>query len=138
MVLEPSEVSVCLQHPGFDIDLEVKADTATLYRVYLGRAELGTAMRKRTLTMIGPRARSSAVLVAGSPGVRSPRQPPGRRAPEGGVATRGYREGAGRTAAATVSSLECMSVPAARSPSASLQATRPLTDSNVDALLAMG
>ena len=45
MVLERSEVSVCLQHPGFDVDLEVTVDTATLYRVYLGRAELGGAMR---------------------------------------------------------------------------------------------
>ena len=56
MVLEPSEVSVCLQHPGFDVDLEVRVDTATLYRVYLGRAELGGAMRARKLTMSGPRA----------------------------------------------------------------------------------
>jgi DNA-binding HxlR family transcriptional regulator len=56
MVLEPSEVSVCLQHPGFDVDLEVNADTATLYRVYLGRAELGGAIRAGQLTMSGPRA----------------------------------------------------------------------------------
>jgi hypothetical protein len=56
MVLEPSEVSVCLQHPGFDIDLEVAVDTATLYRVYLGRAELGAATRTPNLTMSGPRA----------------------------------------------------------------------------------
>ena len=56
MVLEPSEVSVCLQHPGFDIDLEVRVDTATLYRVYLGRAELGGAMGTQQLTMSGPRA----------------------------------------------------------------------------------
>ena len=55
MVLEPSEVSVCLQHPGFDVDLEVEVDTATLYRVYLGRAELGGAMRARKLTLSGPR-----------------------------------------------------------------------------------
>jgi DNA-binding HxlR family transcriptional regulator len=55
MVLEPSEVSVCLQHPGFDVDLEVRVDTAALYRVYLGRAELGGAMRARKLTLIGPR-----------------------------------------------------------------------------------
>jgi DNA-binding HxlR family transcriptional regulator len=55
MVLEPSEVSVCLQHPGFDVDLEVAADTATLYRVYLGRAELGAAIRTSKLTMSGPR-----------------------------------------------------------------------------------
>jgi DNA-binding HxlR family transcriptional regulator len=56
MVLEPADVSVCLQHPGFDVDLEVAADTATLYRVYLGRAELGVAIRTGKLTMSGPRA----------------------------------------------------------------------------------
>ena len=56
MVLEPSDVSVCLQHPGFDVDLEVRVDTATLYRVYLGRAELGGAMRAGKLTLNGPRA----------------------------------------------------------------------------------
>ena len=56
MVLEPSEVSVCLQHPGFDVDLEVTVDTATLYRVYLGRAELAGALRARELTVSGPRA----------------------------------------------------------------------------------
>jgi DNA-binding HxlR family transcriptional regulator len=55
MVLEPSEVSVCLQHPGFDVDLKVTADTATLYRVYLGRAELAAAMRTRDVTINGPR-----------------------------------------------------------------------------------
>jgi DNA-binding HxlR family transcriptional regulator len=54
MVLEPSEVSVCLQHPGFDVDLGVVVDTGTLYRVYLGRAELGGAIRAGQLTMIGP------------------------------------------------------------------------------------
>jgi hypothetical protein len=55
MVLEPSEVSVCLQHPGFDVDLEVTVDTATLYRIYLGRAELGGAIRAGGLTISGPR-----------------------------------------------------------------------------------
>jgi DNA-binding HxlR family transcriptional regulator len=55
MVLEPSEVSVCLQHPGFDVDLEVNVDTATLYRVYLGRAGLADATRTGLLTLSGPR-----------------------------------------------------------------------------------
>jgi DNA-binding HxlR family transcriptional regulator len=55
MVLQPSEVSVCLQHPGFEVDLEVVIDTSTLYRVYLGRVELGAAMRGGQLTMSGPR-----------------------------------------------------------------------------------
>jgi DNA-binding HxlR family transcriptional regulator len=56
MVLEPSEVSVCLQHPGFDVDLEVSVDTTTLYRVYLGRTELDGAIRNGQLTMSGPPA----------------------------------------------------------------------------------
>jgi DNA-binding HxlR family transcriptional regulator len=56
MVLEPSEVSVCLQHPGFEVDLEVVVDTATLYRVYLGRADLADALRTGKLTMNGSRA----------------------------------------------------------------------------------
>jgi DNA-binding HxlR family transcriptional regulator len=54
MVVEPSDVSVCLQHPGFDVDLEVRVDTAALYRVYLGRAELADAMRAGKLTLDGP------------------------------------------------------------------------------------
>jgi DNA-binding HxlR family transcriptional regulator len=56
MVLEPHDVSVCLQHPGFDVDLQVTVDTASLYRVYLGRADLGGALRARKLTLSGPRA----------------------------------------------------------------------------------
>jgi DNA-binding HxlR family transcriptional regulator len=56
MVLEPSDVSVCLQHPGFDVNLAVTVDTATLYRVYLGRAELADALWAGTLSMSGPRA----------------------------------------------------------------------------------
>jgi DNA-binding HxlR family transcriptional regulator len=56
MVLEPSDVSVCLQHPGFDVDLKVAVDTATLYRVYLGRAELAAALRARQVTLSGSTA----------------------------------------------------------------------------------
>jgi DNA-binding HxlR family transcriptional regulator len=56
MVLERSEVSVCLQHPGFEVDLDVTADTSTLYRVYLGRVELGDALRAGQVTMSGPQA----------------------------------------------------------------------------------
>ena len=55
MVLEPAEVSVCLQYPGIDVDLEVVVDTSSLYRIYLGRAELSGAIRAGQLTMSGPR-----------------------------------------------------------------------------------
>jgi hypothetical protein len=40
---------------GRKVDLEVSVDTTTLYRVYLGRAELGGAIRSGQLTMSGPR-----------------------------------------------------------------------------------
>jgi hypothetical protein len=56
MVLEPSEVSVCLQHPGLGVDLEVAVDTTSLYRVYMGRAALADAIRAGQLTLTGPRA----------------------------------------------------------------------------------
>jgi DNA-binding HxlR family transcriptional regulator len=56
MVLEPSEVSVCLQHPGFDVDLKVGVDTTSLYRVYLGKVELAGAIRAGELTLSGPRS----------------------------------------------------------------------------------
>src|ERR671930_111185 len=81
MVLEPSEVSVCLQHPGFDVDLEVAVDTATLYRVYLGRAELGAAVRASKLTMSGSRAlqRGFARWSAWSASAPASRSAPDRR-----------------------------------------------------------
>jgi hypothetical protein len=56
MVLEPSEVSVCSRHSGFEVDLEVAVDTATPYPVSPGRAELAGALRARRLTMSGRRA----------------------------------------------------------------------------------
>jgi DNA-binding HxlR family transcriptional regulator len=56
MVLEPAEVSVCLQRPGFDVDLKIAVDTAALYRVYLGRTGLSAVLGARELTMTGPRA----------------------------------------------------------------------------------
>jgi DNA-binding HxlR family transcriptional regulator len=56
MVLEPSEVSICLQYPGFDVDLAVRTDTGALYRVYLGQAELGGLMKAGKLALDGSQA----------------------------------------------------------------------------------
>lgn len=47
LLLEPGEVSVCLQHPGFAIDILVTADLATFYQVWMGRMTLGEAMYAR-------------------------------------------------------------------------------------------
>lgn len=37
LVLEPANASVCLQHPGFGIDLFIRAEIAAFYRLWLGR-----------------------------------------------------------------------------------------------------
>jgi len=44
LIVKPDDVSVCLQDPGFDIDLVVDAELATLFEVWLGRTELTDAM----------------------------------------------------------------------------------------------
>jgi hypothetical protein len=56
LVLERTDVSVCLQHPKFEIDLRVAADISTFYRVWLGRMALGEALREGSLRLDGPPA----------------------------------------------------------------------------------
>ena len=53
LVLERTDVSVCLQHPKFDIDVRVAADIDAFYRVWLGRITLEEAMRTRRLRLEG-------------------------------------------------------------------------------------
>jgi len=54
LVLDHAEASVCLHDPGFDTDIFVVADTAALYRVYLGRLSLSAAMREGSVAVTGP------------------------------------------------------------------------------------
>jgi len=54
LVLEPEEVSVCLQPPGFASDLVLTADTARLYGVYMGGVTLAEAVRNGAVTLEGP------------------------------------------------------------------------------------
>ena len=84
MVLEPSDVSVCLQHPGFDVDLGERRHRHPL--PYLPRARRA-GRRDAGAQADLERAASAAAGVrsAGSPGARSPRRPSRRRAPQGGV-----------------------------------------------------
>ena len=53
LVLERRDVSVCLQHPKFEIDLRIAADIRAFYRVWLGRIPLGDALRERTVRLDG-------------------------------------------------------------------------------------
>jgi len=53
LVLERSDVSVCLQHPKFAIDLVVTADLSVFYRVWLGRIPLAEATRRGWVRVAG-------------------------------------------------------------------------------------
>lgn len=54
LVMEPAEVSVCLQPPGFTIDLLVTADIAACYRVLFRRLTLAEARRTGMIELDGP------------------------------------------------------------------------------------
>lgn len=47
-------MSVCLHHPGFDVDVRVTADVTALYRVWLGRVSLDQVMRGGVIRLDGP------------------------------------------------------------------------------------
>jgi len=53
LLIEPKDVSVCLKHPGFDIDLVVTADLVAFYRVWLGHETLSEALRRKHIRLDG-------------------------------------------------------------------------------------
>ena len=53
LVLSAHEQSVCLKPPGFDADLVVRAETAAVYRVWLGWVDFHSAVRAGTITVEG-------------------------------------------------------------------------------------
>lgn len=56
LVLEPGDASVCLQDPGFDVDLSISTELAVLYEVWYGRLDLARARRDGRVRLQGPRA----------------------------------------------------------------------------------
>jgi hypothetical protein len=46
-------VTVCLQHPGFDIDLLVTADISAFYQVWLGRISYAESLRHQWVQVDG-------------------------------------------------------------------------------------
>lgn len=56
LVLEEGEVSLCLDDPMLDVDLLVTADTATLYRVFMGRQQFTGALSDGTIEVTGATA----------------------------------------------------------------------------------
>jgi DNA-binding HxlR family transcriptional regulator len=51
LVLDPSDVSVCVKHPGFDIDVLVQADLAALYEILFGRITFARAIDEERLVI---------------------------------------------------------------------------------------
>ncbi len=49
LVLQKEDVSVCLSHPGFEIDVLVTADIATLFKVWLGRMDFSEALQQQQI-----------------------------------------------------------------------------------------
>jgi DNA-binding HxlR family transcriptional regulator len=45
LLIEPTDASICLKHPGFEIDLIVTADIKAFYRVWLSHSTLSEALR---------------------------------------------------------------------------------------------
>ena len=53
LLIESADVSVCLKHPGFDVDLTVIADILSFYRVWLGHTSLSDALRRDQVRLEG-------------------------------------------------------------------------------------
>ncbi len=47
---------MCLQNPGFEVDLTVATDLSTYYEVWYGRLDLARAKRDGQIVLRGPRA----------------------------------------------------------------------------------
>ena len=55
LVLERKGVDLCLKDPGFEVDLVVTADAATIARVWMGAVSFADAVRSGGLRVEGPR-----------------------------------------------------------------------------------
>jgi DNA-binding HxlR family transcriptional regulator len=56
IVIEPGSSSVCLADPMYDVDVTIRSDVATLYKVWLGREPIRAALRSGALEFEGPAA----------------------------------------------------------------------------------
>jgi hypothetical protein len=54
LVAQPESADLCFTDPGFPIDLQVDAEARAMAEVWIGRIELGAAMRSRRVRVTGP------------------------------------------------------------------------------------
>ena len=65
IVIDTDGPSVCVVDPGFEVDVTIRADVESLYKVWLGRTPIKDALRNGTVEFEGPSAltrRMPAVL----------------------------------------------------------------------------
>jgi hypothetical protein len=55
LMLERTQVDVCIDDPGFEVDLYVEADLAAMAKVWLGDVPFETALRSGKVRLAGPR-----------------------------------------------------------------------------------
>lgn len=60
LLLERSGVQVCIDDPGFETDIEVEADLATMVGVWLGDMAFEKAVASKGIRLLGPRALTSS------------------------------------------------------------------------------
>lgn len=54
LVAQPSGADLCFTDPGFAIDLQIDAEAQAMAEVWVGRMELGAAMRSKRVRVTGP------------------------------------------------------------------------------------
>lgn len=55
LVLEPDRAELCIQDPGFEVDLYVEAELDAMVKVWLGELTFDRALRSGELRLFGPR-----------------------------------------------------------------------------------
>lgn len=55
LLLQPSQVDLCVEDPGHEVDLYVEAELAAMAEVWLGETTLAEAVRRRRIGLSGPR-----------------------------------------------------------------------------------
>ena len=55
LVLQRPDVDLCIKDPGYEVDLVVTADAATMARVWMGKLTFAQALRSGGLRLEGPR-----------------------------------------------------------------------------------
>jgi hypothetical protein len=85
LILAADDVTICLTHPGYEIDVLVVADLATFFRVWLGQLDYDEVLNTRDLTVAGvPRlTRGFPTWFAWSPAAPAVRAARARKAQSG-------------------------------------------------------